>query len=512
MNATPGFLHRHSPAERVSCTEDGSQAHHVNTIIGYVRHQSGLSGKSERAGPIFPTIVRRFLIGFLPVIALTAIAWPYIPRQYEAYAVVVLRPSDADAVDGARGWRQTLDENAIESEIEHIRSRRLADVVIAKHELLSDPEFAPAGGFRQGVAQYFGQDTPTRPTEAEVRQRLLDHLSVWRERKTYTVTLGYRSNDPKKAASMTQTLLTAYLDDQVARKRAADKRVDQSFQAEVLARGAAYRKSLGRAEEFIEEAGLVDTGEQVAIDNQLATLSTEAAQTRARVIEATVRLESLRERKKSGDLDNAPEVLASPTVMRLKENLAAAMSKSAVLGSETRAISAEIEAEANRIVRAAEIELADLRSREAMLEQEIGNLRGRLVERRRNEMRLEELRRQASFDKQVYEEALKRMHAHRGRPDTSAPDAEIVTKPEEPLNPAFPRPLLTLLASLALASMAGIFTARHPLAEAAKRSGLLVAPSLEQHRTITSPDFGDPANVTTACSWPRSAAVHATER
>lgn len=432
-------------------------------------------GKNRRS--LNTGVARRFLIGFVPIMAITLIAWPYIPRRYEASAVVVLRPSDTGSSEDARGWRYVLDENAIQSEIDHITSPRLADVVIARHNLITDPEFA-SGGFLG-----FGSREPV--SEAAVRRRLAERLSVERERKSYTVRMSYWSSDPKKAAAMTETLMTAYLDDQVARKREATTKVALLLGNEAEARGNAYRTSLVKVEELLEQSGLMDTGERVALDNQLATLSAEAAQVRSRIIEATIKIESLHARKQAGDLENAPEVLASPTVHRLKETLATAMSRSAVLGSETRAIAAEIKAEAERIVRAAEIELDGLLTREIKLQEAINGLRGKLVERRRNELKLEELTRRAAFEKEMYDEALKRVRSHHGRVDVLTPDAEIVTVPEVPMRPAQPQFLLTMLASLILATIAGAFMARRELMGVARRLGLLPGIQHAEDKTMT---------------------------
>ena len=466
MNANPVF-----PGPVARTTFPFNEVHEDSALRRSATVPSGGKADDEETGKGFglhllnKDLVRRFLIGFVPIVATTLVAWPFIPRRYEASAVVVLRPSDTGSSDDVRGWRHVLDENAIQSEIDHITSPRLADIVIARHNLTADPEFAK----RDLLG--FGSAKPV--SEAEVRRNLNERLSVERERKSYTVKMGYWSSDPQKATAMTETLMTAYLDDQVARKREASTKVALWLRNEAEARESAYRESLGKVEELLERSGLMDTGERVAIDNQLATLSAEAAQVRSRIIEATIRVESLHARNDAGDLEHAPEVLSSPTVRRLKETLATAMSRSAVLGSETRAINAEIKAEAERILRATEIELDGLLNHEIKLQEAIERLRGKLVERRRNELKLEELNRRAAFDKEIYDEALKRVHSHHGRADVLTPDAEIVTVPQVPLRPAQPQFLLTMLASLVLATIAGAFVARRQLMAFAHRMGLV---------------------------------------
>lgn len=414
--------------------------------------------RSQRAAGGGGALAWRFLLGFVPVIALTAAAWPHVPRRYEASATVVLRPADAGAAEDNQPLRQALDENAIQSEVDRITSARLADAVITKHRLMADPEFTAAGILTR-IGARLGLATVAPMAESEVRRRLTERLVVSRDRRSYTIRMGYWSSDPAKAAAMTETLLASYLSDQVVRKREAGARVATWMRADADARREAYRAALAAVETLLTESGLVDTGEQVAIDNQLQTLSAEAAQSRARIIEATVRLGSLRGMREAGSLENAPEILASPTVRRLKENLAAALSKSAVLGRETQAIDGEIKAEADRIVQAAEIELRDLRRREAMLLADIQGLRETLVGRRRNELRLEELKGRAAFAKEEYDKANARLQAHQSRVAALTPDAEIINAPEQPARPSSPQPLLTAAACLLLAAMAGALAA-----------------------------------------------------
>lgn len=424
---------------------------------------------SQRHDRARRAILRRFLVGFIPVVALTAIAWPYIPRRYEASAVIVLRPSDTGTSDGAVSWGQILDENAIQSEIDHIASTRLADAVIAKQELLTDPEFAHGGGLIRRVGIALGLVTPKPVTEAEIRQELAERLTVSRDRRSYTVTFGYWSADPGKAADMTQALLDAYITDQVSRKRDAIEKVAAWMRADAYARGVTYDTSKQALDKLLAESGLMDTGEKVAIDNVLAILSTQAAEARSRIIEATIRVNTLHEMRAAGEIANAPEVLESPIVQRLKESLATVLSQSAVPGSEARAINDKIAAEADRIVHAAEVELAAWQRREEMLANEIASLRARLVERRRNELQMEELKAQVAFDKEAYDQAVRRMRAQMARVDGVLPDVQIVTKPYAPLRPSFPQPLLTAAASLLLATMAGALIAWRPLLEAVRR-------------------------------------------
>jgi hypothetical protein len=153
----------------------------------------------------------RFLAGFSVVVTASAAAWPYLPRRYEAAATVILHPTDLQSSsDSVQFMRQPLDEGAVQSEIDQIASPKLAALVVAQHSLATDPEFAgrPKLWFLPGATQ-------GAVTEADLRQRLLKHLSVSKERHSNTVRFGFTSSDPLKSAALTDTLLKAYLVDQL---------------------------------------------------------------------------------------------------------------------------------------------------------------------------------------------------------------------------------------------------------------------------------------------------------
>jgi polysaccharide biosynthesis transport protein len=160
--------------------------------------------------------VLRFFTGFCIVVAASAIAWPFLPRRYESTATIILRPADAEtSSESTQFMRQPLEESAIQSEIDRIASPALVWAVITQHQLAADPEFN--GGVISWLKQrLFGQSSAS---EIDLRRRVLERLTVSRERRSYTVKFGFRSSDRFKAAAMAETLFKAYLADQLERKR-----------------------------------------------------------------------------------------------------------------------------------------------------------------------------------------------------------------------------------------------------------------------------------------------------
>ena len=227
----------------------------------------------------------RFFIGFLIVVATFAIAWPFLPRRYEATATIILHPTGPEsATDSAESLRQTLDESAIQSEIDQISAPTLLSIVVSKLHLADDPEFD--GGWKRWFAQ-------GPRTEADLREKLLEHLSVSKGRRSYTVKFDFRSSDPIKSAALSNALLDAYLADQTARKRKAIDNLTALLAEQVNQLRAKSDASQLTVKDYLVRTGLIDKGATTSLEGELSTLSSEAAMARSRTAEAQARAAEL---------------------------------------------------------------------------------------------------------------------------------------------------------------------------------------------------------------------------
>jgi polysaccharide biosynthesis transport protein len=419
--------------------------------------KGGAGGR--RRGAAWP--IARFLFGFTIVFAVAIAAWPHLPRHYESRAVIVLRPTDVEARDQAQAMRQPLDESAIQSEIDAISSTWIADTIIAVHGLADDPEFNRGG---LPIPQLIWPEEGWVPTvlvserppisQSALRHHLRQRMLVERDRRSYTLAIGFRSTDPVKAEALTQTLLTTYLDTQVERKQ----RSAESLYAWLTDRVDLARSRLMQSEEayraYLARTGLLDRGAQISLESQLAALSADLAATRSQAIEAQTRSASLLAMRENGTLDSAPEVLSSPAVRSLRERMTGALSRTVVASPEFQAISGEIDAEVERIVRSADAQASVLAEREELLRTEIMNIRTTLSGRHEAELAAERLQIEAANDRAALEEALTRLKDVAGTVEFR-PDAEVIMAPEVPDRPASPSLLLALIGTFLAACLAG---------------------------------------------------------
>jgi len=413
--------------------------------------------------------IRRFAAGFIPVVIAVAVVWPFLPRRFEASATIVMRPADMSG-SGSEGelLRRPLDEAAVQSEIDRISSPAFASVVIKQNGL--EERLAGSGLKRFFAAFMPPTDVQAGPSrEGQMRRRLNEHLKVERDRRSYTVKFGYWWSDPTKAVAMTETLLTTYLNDQISRKQQVRDAFIKQLRQQADALRSKYEASDHAVRDFLTRSGLIDTGAQLSLEGQLSAFSNEAAQARARIIEATARLQTLQEMQKAGTLESAPEVLSSPSVRHLKEVQAAALARIPVIESEAQAVFSAIAAEANRIVQGAQAEVQVWKQREALLREELMKIQSQIAQRRENELRLDELKKDASLDRATLDGALTKLREQIASSGNLRPDADVIAPPERPLQPASPNLLLTALGTLMAASLAGAAAAWKPLMVLAAR-------------------------------------------
>lgn len=452
---------------------------------------------AERATGLMATVgdvVRRHRWRMLAVAALTvaasALAYPHLPRRYEASAQVMLQPTGQEGQsDFAREARNSLDENSIQSEIEILSSRALAAEMARRLHLSGDPEFnaglrpegrlaAPRRAAMEALASVgLVSAKPARPSrpgaeQREVERALLEHLSVRRDRRSYVLRIGFWSEDPDRAAELANALADAYIEGQLERKRASQTnvagwlghRVDELRQKHDLSEQA--------VQDYLVESGLVDVGAESSLQQQLTTLSAELALVQSRTLDLQVRSRALAELQRTGALDSAPEVITSLVVQHLRERivtLGAGVGSTAgggPVGASLPAINElrqAIGAEAQRILRGAQMEAAAAQQREGGLRAEIARIRDEMTRRKLAERRLEALRREASADREALEQAMARHRTEAGRLAALRPDAVVLTSAEAPLRAAFPNGKMAALGTLSLAFLAAFASVLPPL-------------------------------------------------
>jgi uncharacterized protein involved in exopolysaccharide biosynthesis len=391
--------------------------------------------------------------------------YPMLPRIYTANADVLLRPTNQE---GATTWdqsvRDALDDNAIQTKIDILRTEPLQMAVLKKNDLLADLEFNPSLDASTIVPEWLKKSIPwiepwwrRHPPRAEtlVLSKLLKNLSIKRERKSYVMQIGYQSTDPVKTAKLTNSLVEAFLADQIGRKEQSHDEILSSLNDRVKSLEERYHKDEEAEHQFVVSSGLIHVADKVSMEKQVETLSMAAADAHRRSAETTNRAVMLAGQR--SDLDNTSDALSSPLLQRLRERLVE-LSSGAGAGNVPSGMSQtvlnslhqRIELETQHLIKAAQNDASVALQNELSLRNGIQALDAQLVQWEINERHRLDLHRAVQTSLDALNGANQRYMQEAGRGDVLQADIEIVSSAGIPDRPSSPNTILYASGTLAL--------------------------------------------------------------
>src|SRR6185437_4092480 len=391
---------------------------------------------------------------------------------------------------------------AVRSEIDVLRSRQLIQKVIDKLGLIGNPDFNDAlraddksiwGSVKDarhavtrwlaGIGLARAPETAALTPEEQRQQtmmllydKLLDHLAIGNDARSYTIKLNYTDENPELAAQIVNTVADLYLVDQLDAKFEATKRAN----AWLSERVGDLRTKVNAADQAVQTyraqhklmaadvKGTTVTTQQLGeINSQLVLASADLAQKEAR-------LRQFQESMKKGVLRaDAPEVLDSPLITQLRTQETEVMRKEADLSAhygdrypalinvraELRDVRRQIAQEINKIVGNLAQQVQVARIRVQSLQQNLGQLQKQSSQSNEAAVKLHELEREAQASHALYESFLSRFKETSQEQDIQQPDARIIARADVPVDPSFPNKKLFVVLALLGSSLIGIVVA-----------------------------------------------------
>lgn len=390
------------------------------------------------------------------------------------------------------------DSSVVDTEVEVLKSRSLANRVVTQLKLDQDPYFNPYLEGAHGLTSWLpwmkksvAPAASLTPTEAQLRRetivdRLLAGLKVHRSGLTYLIAIDYTHPDAAEAAKIANAFADLYLTEQLEAKFDATKKANEWLDTRV----AELRGQLQQAEADVQQykiannllsaEGATLTEQEISgMNQQLATAHTQQAEAEARLNIARNQL------ARGSNGEDVGESLSSPVVQQLRKQRAEKSSEVANLSGrygdrhpdllkakrELADMDGQIQAEIRRIISNLEAEAQISRQRSASVAGSVATSKGTLAGNNRAGIRLAELERKAESVRTLYESLLSRFKQTTTNQGIEQADARVVSKAKIPTSPSFPKPSLNLavgflvacgagLAAIVLAEilMAGLFT------------------------------------------------------
>lgn len=193
---------------------------------------------------------QRWLVALTCLVMLT-VAGAYLLRTtvlFTATALVQIDPQETNLLDPSAGHSGTpgAEDVRIETEVEILKSPRLALQTIKTADLSNSAAFGPRVGLLDQMRLALGVTLPTPSATALVNETIANFseaLAVQRRGQTYLVSVQITSEDPDLAAHLANTHARIYIGDQLTSRRRS-----------VAASGEVLRAELGKAAARLAES------------------------------------------------------------------------------------------------------------------------------------------------------------------------------------------------------------------------------------------------------------------
>jgi polysaccharide biosynthesis transport protein len=417
----------------------------------------------------------------LVFVAIAAYVFSLKPA-FTAHAVVLLAPVTEELGDAPTAARvlATTDPFFIRSETAIIASDELARDVIAKLDLVKQPEFAPQPGLleRLGIRQaapagghaYLSADEFAADG---VLNGYLDRLAVFNDGRSKTVDVSFTAASPRLAASVANAHAEAYLHEQANRRGGSREKSLEWLKQEVDARAREARDADAQVQQYQLKNNIVTTRDSTMVEQRLSQLSQQLVDAKRQLSTQQAQLAEIRAVRAGGDPSNAATLLANEPLADLLRSRVQA--EASVAAMETRladshptlvkerrnlaSINETVEKQLARVESEAAGSLRSWQRQVADLSAAVGSETSNKVTQDRVSSALPALIAEATVKRTVFETVLNRYQTQLAEHGYSEPTAVIVSRAVPPAKPSFPRPSLFLALGFIAAVFCGVLMA-----------------------------------------------------
>ena len=431
---------------------------------------------------LFSALLRKlpYIVVFVLIVAGgTYYGLSHVKPLYTSETTILIQAGESSLTQTTQGSPEqtatALDEQAITSQVQLIRSRDLAKSVAAKLDLASKAEFNPA--LRESSAldhllKLVGLGSKaTRPVEEQVLNSYYKKLSVYAVDKSRVIVIDFSATDPELAADAANAIAEGYIALQREAKRSSTADAAKYLSAQIGELRTKVKDAEAKVESYRSQNDLFASGSianTTLPQQQLGDLSTELAKIRGNMADARAKADQIRAALKAGVTPNVPDVLNSPLIQRLVEQEVALRSQVAQLSvtlgpqhprmrelkAQVADLDRQIAVESRKIVDALDAEVTLAQAREKELNAALS--RQKLATGQANDagVELAALEREAAAQRDLLDAYLRRYREAVSREQASLPpaDARVISQAAVPSDPSFPKvmPMTGAVAAVAL--------------------------------------------------------------
>jgi succinoglycan biosynthesis transport protein ExoP len=398
-------------------------------------------------------------------LAVMAIAL-HAPPSYQSTATVLVEPNQSKVIkDDPNAAALPADTGVVDTQVEVLKTRAVAERVANRLRLYLDPEFNPEVPKGVAATRY----RPDAHAMDRVIERVSDQLGVRRLGLTYVIEVTFRAGTPAKAAKIANTFVEEYVAQQVQGKINANRQANGWLNASLDKLRQDSLNADFRMQEYINAHNLMSTDGQAMAEQSVAKLSDEIATASADTAEKSARLAAAQSEFKSGG-DGFGAGVGNETIRDLRKSEADASREVAELAvtfgprypdllkarTKLADIRREVEVETNRILANLGSEVTAARQREGSLRGSFGSARGNVANSNEAQVQLIALKQQADAARKVYEAYLNRADQLAAQDGVQLPDARMASAAAPPVHPVAPKKSIAAVAAVMIGGIAAL--------------------------------------------------------
>jgi chain length determinant protein EpsF len=374
-----------------------------------------------------------------------------IPRKWTSVASLVIDAKN-DPVAANAGVSDAVIASYVNTQADVITSPRVAAMVAKKVRLDQIPylqrDWQKKTGGQGDIDQWIGNLLLERKW---VQAAAPANASTTRQ--TNVIEISVKWPDPKISADLANGFAEAAIDTNIDLKVEQAKQYSTWFTERSTALRAELLKRQKALSDFQQASGIVATDDKLDVENaRLAELSTQLVAVESQRQDAQSR------QRQSGDIQNMPEVLASPTIASLKEQLTLSEAKrSEVAGrlgknhpdyqaaeSEVNGLKARINAETEKIVASLGSTAQVSVRREADLRAALEAQKKRVLDLKHDHDRAQDLENDVAATQRDLDAISQRLAQTNLESQTQQTNVVLLTRASVPVEPSSPKLLILI--------------------------------------------------------------------
>jgi polysaccharide biosynthesis transport protein len=360
--------------------------------------------------------------------------------------------------------RNTIDQEAVTSQIQVILSRDLAHDVIKKEKLDQNPEFDSSGSMSRTLLGLvgIGRDPSSMSQDERMLDVYYDRLSVYAIEKSRVIAVDFDSANPELAARIANSIAVTYLNLQQSAKQDQTRAAGSWLAVEIEKMRTKVEEAEAKIEDYRSKSNLFVGSDNTSLPNQqLTEINSQIAAARGQKADLEARARQLSDQLRSGKPVESSDMANSDAMRRLVEERVKLRSQLAEQSStlldqhprikELKAqigeVDRQIKIEGERLARQLDNDAAVAGNRLETMMASLDQVKKLASQTNEKDVELRALEREAKTQRDLLESYLAKYREASARDNINAapPEARIISRATPAIKPAYPNKLPTVL-------------------------------------------------------------------